>query len=59
MNFIMEHGIRALDRLDEDLLNAIGTSVRKGSLGRHLLPRFKTVNDQRFQLHATKGWRKV
>ncbi len=35
-----------------------GSSGRKGSPFRRMLPRFKTDADgRRWQLHATKGWR--
>jgi len=35
-------------------------SERDGPVwGKRLLPRFKTVNGVRLQLHATKGWRKA
>lgn len=28
-----------------------------GSWGSKLLPRFKSMNGKKYQLHATKGWR--
>lgn len=31
----------------------------KPAWGKHLLPHFKIVDGKRYQLHATKGWRKV
>lgn len=33
--------------------------IRKGKPFGRLLSRFKVVNGVKYQLHATKGWRKV